>query len=385
MPCEHCRLEGHTLTHCVNIDMVSLNQQYNEKAGQGRIALTLFLNRLPVPSLKRLTRELGGVMSQIKRDLVRFCLVRVNPILRRAEEIQGQIVLQREWERQVEQRRPAQEARFREGDAVNVELRQPLQPYANIGERSIVLRMMLTQVNRLILTFTEHNPESRHHVATFSQSGIDLIVSTRERGEMIEAYQIPRNVVRVSAEGRPFMSVWAQTHSSIRSNDLKRLLMRVNSHIPVFTPEAIDASCVNIENKYWNDWYGSYPGNTHYVTPLPRIVDRPIVSTIIPTVYRSITPPRPVQARVAAVAVSIQKGETEVMEEVCCICMESQSYIKTNCGHVFCNCILHHLVKNGVKCPMCRQDVATLVYSQPSQYESTLRIWPLISSGNIHF
>lgn len=50
----------------------------------------------------------------------------------------------------------------------------------------------------------------------------------------------------------------------------------------------------------------------------------------------------------------------------CCICLGSNSdtcYVDTNCGHSFCNCILHHVVKNGVKCPLCRKAIHTLTYN----------------------
>lgn len=372
MPCSHCRMAGHTLAHCPRIDIVYLNQKYNEKAGEGRASLTVYLNGLNVPTLKRLTRSLGGVMTQTKSDLVKFCLVRATPVIRRVEE---SLVHRPEPERQhaVERERImaqearfqlAQEARNRECDAVDVELRQYIPPYANVEERSIVLRMMLNQINRLIHSFTENNLDTSQHTPAFSRVTIDFIVSASERGEVIQENQIAR-IHRVSTVGLPSMNQWAQTHMRIRSYDLKRLIMRINEHIiPVFTMGAIGMSCLNIENKYWNDWYSHITvASLPTVAPLPDIT-RPF------SIYKTI---------------SIKKGETVVMEEDCCICMDSNSYIETGCHHVFCNCILHHLVKNGVKCPICRQDITTLLYSQPTQYDSTLRILPLINSGNIRF
>ena len=405
-------MAGHTLVYCPRIDNIYLNQQYNEKANEGRASLTLYLNRLHVPTLKRLTRSLGGVMTQTKSDLVKFCLVRATPVLRRVEETLVhrperpnvvEEVIRRVEEtlahrperpnvveeviRRVEDRRrrphvieedthrldeSAQRredrfhlARNRECDGVDVELRQYLPPYANVGERSIVLRMMLNQINRLIRSFTENNLDTSQHTPAFSRVAIDFIVSASERGEVIEENQIAR-IHRVSTIGLPSMNSLAQTHMRIRSYDLKRLIMRINEHItPVFTMGAIGLSCLNIENKYWNDWYSHIT-----VAPLPTVEQIVSLPTQSYPIYKS---------------VSIKKGETVVMEEDCCICMNSNSYIETGCHHVFCNCILHHLVKNGVKCPICRQDITTLLYGQPTQYESTLRILPLINSGNIRF
>lgn len=356
---------------------------YNEKASEGRIPLTLYLRNLPVPSLKRLVRELGGVMSRPKPDLIRFCLVRANhveranPVIQRAEELQGQREIeiqdayrQRELEESTERgmvQSQVQEARNRETEAVSLELRHHIQPFANVGERSIVLRMMLAQVNRLILSFTQNNLESRQYPPVFTQSSIDIIVATSERGGVIQGSQITR-IQRRPTVGLPAMHPWAHTHMNIRSNNLKCLMLRINEHItPVFTPEAIQAYCVNIENRYWNDWYHTIPGHA------PLAPSRP---------YHPVQAMRPSKRRET---VSIQKGETAVTEDDCCICLESKSYIQTNCGHVFCNCILHHFVKNGVSCPMCREAVNTLVYNQPILYEATLRILPLIHSETIHF
>lgn len=374
MPCQHCRMAGHTLAHCPRIDIVCLNQQYNEKANEGRASLTVYLNRLHVPTLKRLTRSLGGVMTQTKSDLVKFCLVRATPVLRRVEETlahrpERPHVIEEDTHRLDESSQRREErfqlARNRECDGVDVELRQYIPPYANVGERSIVLRMMLNQINRLIRSFTENNLDTSQHTPAFSRVAIDFIVSASERGEVIEENQIAR-IHRVSTIGLPSMNTLAQTHMRIRSYDLKRLIMRINEHItPVFTMGAIGLSCLNIENKYWNDWYSHIT-----VAPLPTVEQIVSLPTQSYPIYKS---------------VSIKKGETVVMEEDCCICMNSNSYIETGCHHVFCNCILHHLVKNGVKCPICRQDITTLLYGQPTQYESTLRILPLINSGNIRF
>lgn len=58
-------------------------------------------------------------------------------------------------------------------------------------------------------------------------------------------------------------------------------------------------------------------------------------------------------------------------DEPCCICLgitEPESYVLTSCQHAFCNCILHHITTNGVKCPMCRQPITRLTYNQELAY-----------------
>lgn len=55
----------------------------------------------------------------------------------------------------------------------------------------------------------------------------------------------------------------------------------------------------------------------------------------------------------------------------CAICLGQTSdicYVKTNCGHSFCNCILHHIMVNGVKCPLCRQNIYSLSYTNAQFY-----------------
>ena len=71
--------------------------------------------------------------------------------------------------------------------------------------------------------------------------------------------------------------------------------------------------------------------------------------------------------------------------ETCCICLENDSYIQTNCGHGFCNCILQHTSMNGVKCPMCRQELTSFAYSCKTHYESTSRLGNLLNMGRVSY
>ena len=60
--------------------------------------------------------------------------------------------------------------------------------------------------------------------------------------------------------------------------------------------------------------------------------------------------------------------------EPCCICLDTATYIETNCHHSFCNCLLHHIAQYNAKCPMCRQDVHTLTYTEAEIYHSTMKL-----------
>lgn len=78
----------------------------------------------------------------------------------------------------------------------------------------------------------------------------------------------------------------------------------------------------------------------------------------------------------------IKNVVTEVPETTtCCICMEVDTYITTNCQHAFCNCILHHLSKNGVSCPMCRQSIHELIYDDADHLDTTKKLLPMMPTA----
>ena len=93
-------------------------------------------------------------------------------------------------------------------------------------------------------------------------------------------------------------------------------------------------------------------------------------------------PPQPkvvLQQHQKKVAEKVAENVAELpTETTCCICLETDTYITTNCGHVFCNCILQHLSKNGVSCPMCRQPVIELNYEDADHLDTTLKMLPLL-------
>lgn len=79
----------------------------------------------------------------------------------------------------------------------------------------------------------------------------------------------------------------------------------------------------------------------------------------------------PIRRLPPALKIALNLSTTVPQDEACCICLgivEPVCYVMTNCQHPFCNCILHHISTNGVKCPMCRQSVALLTYNQAAAY-----------------
>ena len=71
------------------------------------------------------------------------------------------------------------------------------------------------------------------------------------------------------------------------------------------------------------------------------------------------------------------KSSTE-NKEPCCICMDTEPYIETNCHHHYCNCLLHHITKYNAKCPLCREEIKTLTYNNAEMFNGTKKIIPCI-------
>lgn len=65
--------------------------------------------------------------------------------------------------------------------------------------------------------------------------------------------------------------------------------------------------------------------------------------------------------------------------KTCCICLENDTYIETNCKHAFCICIVKHLSKNGVLCPMCRQPVTELNHEDVLHLDKTMEMLPMFA------
>lgn len=72
----------------------------------------------------------------------------------------------------------------------------------------------------------------------------------------------------------------------------------------------------------------------------------------------------------------------------CAICLGGSSdicYLKTSCGHSFCNCIIQNMIKNGVKCPLCRQNIHALRYTN-AQFYNNRKVKKLIETcDDIYF
>jgi hypothetical protein len=71
---------------------------------------------------------------------------------------------------------------------------------------------------------------------------------------------------------------------------------------------------------------------------------------------------------------SIVFSFTELAEknaEVCSICLDQETFIKTGCKHHFCDCIIKYVVKVNTelpKCPLCRTQISNLNFTEKSKY-----------------
>ena len=53
-----------------------------------------------------------------------------------------------------------------------------------------------------------------------------------------------------------------------------------------------------------------------------------------------------------------KKGDFKyIVKEECCICMDKQSTIITDCKHQFCKLCIKKTLDNSNNCPLCRQDI----------------------------
>jgi len=89
--------------------------------------------------------------------------------------------------------------------------------------------------------------------------------------------------------------------------------------------------------------------------------------------------PQPQQPKVVLQLIkNLDTGKDECTKNNCCICLNKEIYITTNCRHEFCNCILQHISKNGVSCPMCRQRIYELNYHDNNYLDTTVKMLPLL-------
>lgn len=191
--------------HCDNMDMVAVQQQFQRWATRGYQPLKLYLEAQRVTVLKRLARELGGVMNQTKRDLVLFCLVRAS-------------------------------AHYPDTDNVQTNrLVRAADPVA-VGAHDQI-RQLFQQMNRIRFSWTSADMEN--------------VLWMNQRGRVVETVHIPAVVPLYNTAQPPMLGVirWEQIAQQ------GALLGRINQISPVFSRAAIDLLLRNLEVGFLNDLF----------------------------------------------------------------------------------------------------------------------------------
>lgn len=191
--------------HCVNIDMVAVHQKFQQRAMRGYQPLKLYLEAQRVTVLKRLARELGGVMNQNKRDLVLFCLVRASP-------------------------------HYPDTDNVQTNRLAPRADPVAVGAHDQI-RQLFQQINRIRFSWTSADMEN--------------VLWMNQRGRVVETVHIPAVVPLYNTAQPPMLRVnrWEQIAQQ------GALLGRINQISPVFSQAAIDLLLRNLEVGFLNDLF----------------------------------------------------------------------------------------------------------------------------------
>jgi len=74
-----------------------------------------------------------------------------------------------------------------------------------------------------------------------------------------------------------------------------------------------------------------------------------------------------------------------VPDDVCGICLSNDSFIQTQCGHPFCQCIQTHLLKYNKACPLCRTDITHLTLFDKRSYECMKTMNDLVPNSILSF
>lgn len=128
-------------------------------------------------------------------------------------------------------------------------------------------------------------------------------------------------------------------------------------------------------------WFQSQTVNVHryfhmdpFMYPQVRVI-----RTVQPPTPVPVSNPAPVSKK--TLKIELQQGcdNDFVDNEMCAICLETEPYIKTECQHLFCNCLLHHISKYNAKCPLCREEIKTVSYNNRDIFRETMKIAPCLN------
>lgn len=351
MPCEYCGSTVHTLMICNAIDVNMLFQQFNRLTRYhndiGKQDLTIYIGGLETPVLKRLTKRLGGNMSQTRTRLEEYCMVL-------AEHKNALYHEDHEALRLASQRTDiARNASY-------------------INNRT---------ANRIVHVVEDDEPIFVHNTAVAPP-----VVHVVEDDEDVIPIENPfRQIIN------PPVAVATRT---LMFRDYLYNLLNINNTrsttiLPVIEPSAPPAPVepsappapVGPITPVRNNPITRHPSRpTRRPTPTTPTVPPPVMRQTTQTIHDLTN--RAIYTGYVAHKKTIQASSLNTKEycaENCSICFD-KSFIQTNCQHCYCNCILHHLSKNGASCPMCRQDITSITYSHNDFYESTLKIAPIFNT-----
>ena len=361
MPCEFClrfpqpnqdpqSAYNHTLIRCrVIVPQIEFHHQRNMQEAQYpsfQHQPTYTIDMLRTPLLKRLAKRLGSIMNRTIPDLRRYCLDYYHSVRRaflasfpnpppllespnRVESTQQQPVATGETARRVQMaRRVLSNLGFREDREPPIAdpSSQSLFEYLGIYRPSYITEPPIQQGVHAIAVGTNagSNHQGNHAIAVGAYAG-----PTRQN----------TNAVAVGAYAGP-----------TRQN---------NNAVAVGANRSV--SVVGGAQAFFGG--GQQPPQPKIVLRFQKEDDDKVIGELTE---------------------GEENMKTKQDKTTCCICLETDTYIKTNCGHVFCNCILQHLSKNGVSCPMCRQPVNQLNYGDAEHLDTTLKMLPMLSAPLQH-
>jgi hypothetical protein len=70
-------------------------------------------------------------------------------------------------------------------------------------------------------------------------------------------------------------------------------------------------------------------------------------------------------------SIRCEEYECDLKENVCSICLSNETFMKTQCGHHYCSCLLEAVTKyNNDDCALCRSKVVEITIKTRQVYES---------------
>ena len=354
MPCEFCVrnnihpenpffAQSHTLSRCREITpQVEFHHQRNVEQAQYpslQYQPTYTIDMLRTPLLKRLAKRLGCSMNQNIPRLRQYCLGYYQSI-RRAFLLSFQqnyavstVIEPTQSVPQVQETATAISERVRRvlDNIANVRERTPTLP--NTNENTPVASTFLNSMGIYRPSYLSSNQQGNHTVAIGSHSGS-------------------------SVQGNHAIAISSHAGQNFQQGNYA---IAISSHAGQNFQQGNHAVALG-----WNAG-SSVQGNYAVAIgggqqpPQPKVVLR----------FKE-----PELKQESIIDLTDEDNGSKIT--TCCICLETNTYIKTNCGHVFCNCILQHLSKNGVSCPMCRGKVFELNYGDAEHLDTTVKMLPML-------